>query len=91
MRLTPSQQRILDVMLYPESFDQILEETGLHEGSLRDDLAQLVDAGYVEVREMESPNAHPRFYDLDHLSDFAFQATRDGMRALKMSAVRRTT
>lgn len=88
MKLTSSQQSILDVMIYPESFQSIKEETGLHEGALRDDLARLVDVGYVEVREAKAPNLHPRFYDLDHLSDFAFQATRDGLRALKMAAVR---
>ncbi|MEX0594343.1 MAG: hypothetical protein WD115_06165 [Balneolaceae bacterium] len=91
MKLTPSQQLILDVMIYPETFQNIKEETGLHEGALRDDLAQLVDLGYIDVREPEAPNLHPRFYDLDHLHDFAFQATRDGLRALKMAVVRTKT
>lgn len=89
MRLTPSQQQILDVMIYPESFRNILQETGLHEGALRDDLAQLVDAGYIEVREEASPHNPPLFYDLDHLPDFAFQATRDGLRALKMATIQK--
>ncbi|MEX2584855.1 MAG: hypothetical protein WD315_00585 [Balneolaceae bacterium] len=83
MKLTTSELEILDVMIYPEPFHQLMDETGMDPGSLRDDLIHLVSHGYVEVYLKDGSRSVSPFYDIDNLHKFAFKATRSGLTALQ--------
>lgn len=86
IQLTPSERQILERTLYAESFDRLLEETGLDAGSLRDDLNHLVSLRLIQVCRMEGERKPVSFYDLDHLGRFAFRATGSGLRAMQRPA-----
>jgi len=83
MKLTPSELEILNVMIYPEPFHQLMEETGMEPGPLRDDLIHLVNHGFVEVCQINGSRSVSPFYDIDNLHKFAFKATRSGLTALQ--------
>lgn len=83
MKLTTSELEILDVMIYPEPFHQLMDETGMDPGSLRDDLIHLVSHGYVEVYLKDGSQSVSPFYDIDNLHNFSFKATRSGLTALQ--------
>ncbi|MEX1063395.1 MAG: hypothetical protein WEC12_07315 [Balneolaceae bacterium] len=87
MKLTSSEKKILSLLIYPETFNQLLEETGLQKGLLRDDLMNLVSHRYVEVYEKDGSRPVSPFYDSDHLELFAFKATKSGLNAIQGYAV----
>lgn len=75
---------ILKTIIFPENFDTILQETNLHHGSIRDDLMQMLNGGYIQAIE-EDCNEKPHFtsiYDSDNLNRYAFQATSKGLKLL---------
>lgn len=83
-KITPSEKRVLDRLIFPESFQVVLEETGLRYGELRDDLINLLSFGFVQAYEQSgSKIALTSFYDSDNLQNFTFQATKKGLAEIK--------
>lgn len=83
-KITASERAILDRVLFAETFDTLLEETQLKRGALRDDLMNLLNNGYLETYDTQPDGSRKvRFYDTDHLENYAFRATRAGLNALK--------
>lgn len=85
-KIEPSKQKIIESILYPESFQTILEETGLQRGEIRDDLIQLLNSGHIKamVEGMEQHNM-TSFFDSDNLEEYTFQATQRGLKALMVA------
>lgn len=84
--LLPSEKKVISLLVFVESYDSLLSDSGLQPGELRDDLINLIDAGLIEVFESENDaRAIPTFYcDTDHLEQFSFRATRAGLNAIKV-------
>jgi len=83
-KISISERRVLQRLIFPESFQVIQEETGLLYGELRDDLINLLNFGFVEAYEDEGTKiALTTFYDSDNLQDFTFRATKRGLSAIK--------
>lgn len=79
-----SERRVLQRLIFPESFQVILEETGMQHGELRDDLINLLNFGFVEAYERDGVKITlTGFYDSDNLQDFTFRATKRGLSAIK--------
>ncbi len=80
MKTTPSQKEVINSLIFTESYQTLLEETGLKRGELRDDLIQLINAGMVEVFD-EGKLIRQSGYDGDNLHHYSFRATRKGLDA----------
>ena len=83
-KLYASEKRVLKCLIFPESYNVILEETGLAIGTLRDDLINLINFRFIEV--MDANNSEPvatSFYDSDNLQDFSFRATIAGLKQIQ--------
>lgn len=79
--ITSVQKLILEKLIFPEPFERILEETGLHTGTLRDELINLLSYGYVEAHETSNGREQDiDFYDTDNLQLFSFRATKQGLK-----------
>lgn len=87
MKLSVSEKLVLNFLIYPEPFHQVLEESGMQRGSLRDDLMNLVSHGYVEVYDIEGRQMVSPFYDSDNLQNYSFKATKTGLKAIQGYAV----
>ncbi|MEX0894463.1 MAG: hypothetical protein WDZ36_01800 [Balneolaceae bacterium] len=87
MKLTATERHILSFLIYPESFHQLLEESGLQRGSLRADLMHLVSHGYIEVYLADQETLVSPFYDTDNMEQFSYKATRTGINAIRQYAV----
>lgn len=80
-KLTNIQQNILARLIYIESFEDVLDETKLQPGELRDELIQLINKGYIEVHNRgNSGHSIIRFYDTDNMHLFNFRATKAGLK-----------
>lgn len=83
-KITKTEKRVLERLIFPEKFQDILEETGLMQGELRDDLINLLSFGFVEAYERTGNKISlTSFYDTDNLQDFTFQATSKGLAEIK--------
>jgi hypothetical protein len=83
-KITKTELRVLERLIYPEKYQDILEETGLLQGELRDDLINLLSFGFIEAYERKGNKiALTSFYDTDNLQDFTFQATSKGLSEIK--------
>lgn len=82
--ITESQQKILQLLIYVESYDHIREETGLSAGVVRDDLITLQHRNMIEVYESIDGNAgrKVRHFDNDHPELFFYRATKTGLNAM---------
>jgi hypothetical protein len=87
MKLTPSEIAIIRVLIFPEGFDLIQEETNLSFGAVRDDLMKLINHGYVEVYDERSGPEPSAFYDSDNIKEFSFKATRMGLKKIQNHAI----
>lgn len=87
MKLTPSEKYVLGFLVFPEPFEMVLEESGVQYGTLRDDLINLINHGYVEVYLKDGSKSVSPFYDADNLEQFAFKATNSGLKAINSYAV----
>lgn len=87
MKLTLSEKEILGLLIYPEPFHQILEESQIPYGAVRDDLMNLISHGYVDVYLIDGSRPISPFYDTDHLEQFAYKATKNGLKAIQGHAV----
>ena len=86
-KLTPSETAILRELIFPETVEHILSETGLPFGAIRDDLMKLVNHGYIEVFDRHSMRSVSPFYDSDNMDRFAFKATKSGLKQIQSHAV----
>lgn len=83
-KITKTEKKVLERLIFPEEFQDIMEETGLLQGELRDDLINLLSFGFVEAYERSGNKiALTSFYDTDNLQDFTFQATSKGLAEIK--------
>lgn len=83
-KITESEQKVLNKLIYPETFQDILDETGLMYGELRDDLINLLSYHLVEAYERSGNKISlTSFYDADNLQDFTFKATSKGISKIK--------
>lgn len=79
-KITPPQKRILEKLIFPEPYEKVLEETGMHQGELRDELINLISFGYIVAYETDTGLEQKlEFYDTDNLQLFTFQATKQGL------------
>ncbi|MEX0720262.1 MAG: hypothetical protein WD059_06310 [Balneolaceae bacterium] len=80
-KLTPSEKRILNRLIFPESFEVIQEETNLQFGEIRDDLINLMNHHLIEVVDPENPDSHTTiFSDADNLKESMFRITKSGIK-----------
>ena len=83
-KLFPSEKLILKSLIFPESYDVILEETGSNTGALRDDLINLINYRLIEVLDEDSNSqVGTSFYDADNLQNFSFRATKTGLKHIR--------
>ncbi|WP_372638951.1 hypothetical protein [Fodinibius sp.] len=83
-KISKSERKVLEKLIFPERFQVIMEETGHLYGELRDDLINLLSFGFVEAYERNgSQITLTTFYDSDHLQDFTFRATSKGLTEIK--------
>lgn len=86
-KLYPSEKQVLARLIFPESYDVILEETGLAAGSLRDDLINLINYRLVEIVDPASRSiSGSSFYDADNLQEYSFRATKLGIKHIREMA-----
>ncbi len=83
-KLTPSERKILDRLIFPEPFSVIMEETELKFGELRDDIINLMNSRLIEVINPDHPaeNRTP-FFDSDNVQDATYQITKSGINHMK--------
>ncbi|MDZ7771862.1 MAG: hypothetical protein U5K31_03865 [Balneolaceae bacterium] len=87
-KISSSERRVLEKLVFPETFQVVQEETRLQYGELRDDLINLLSFGFVEAYEREGSAIHlSTFYDADNLQDFTFRATSKGLSAIKNTRI----
>lgn len=78
----------MERLIFPESFDVIMEETNMQFGELRDDLMNLVNHRFVEVVNFDSDkDSKMAFYDSDNIKDFSFRATKTGLKSLNKATI----
>ena len=82
-KLTKSELKIVERLIFPETFEVIQEETNMQYGELRDDLMNLVNYRFVEVVNSEADEAKVSFYDSDKIGEFSFRATKTGLKSIK--------
>lgn len=80
-KLTPTERKILDRLIFPEPFEVIQEETDLAYGEIRDDLINLMNSRLIETVEPDQPKANSvPFYDSDNLRECTFRITKSGIK-----------
>ncbi len=82
-KLFPSEKQVLKCLIFQESYDVILEETGLNTGALRDDLINLINYRLIEVLEEGDVQSSISYYDTDNLQNFSFRATKTGLKHIR--------
>lgn len=87
MKPTASECHILSFLIYPESFHQLLDETGFQRGPLRADLMNLISHGYIQVYLADQKTLVSPFYDSDNLDQYSFKATKTGLNTIRQYAV----
>jgi hypothetical protein len=83
-KLSPSEKKILDRLLYPEPFEVIQEETQLAYGKIRDDLINLMNSRLIEAVDPDNPNANTTNpFDSDNVKDSTYRITNSGINLMK--------
>jgi hypothetical protein len=83
-KLTPSERKILDRLIFPESFDVIQEETELAYGEIRDDIINLMNSRLIEVVESnKSIENSLQWFDSDNIKEATFRITKSGIKHMK--------
>lgn len=83
-KLTPSERKILDRLIFPEPFEVIKEETQLEYGEIRDDIINLMNSRLIEVVNPDIADANATFYfDSDNIKDSTFRITKSGIKHMK--------
>lgn len=82
-KITKSEKGVLEKLIFPENFEDILNETQMPYGQLRDDLINLLNYGFVEAYEKSSDGiTQTKFYDQDNLHLFTYRATGKGLEEI---------
>jgi len=82
--LTPSERKILDRLIFPESFEVIQEETELGYGELRDDIINLMNSRLIEVVDQESSGESKlSWFDSDNVKQSTYRITKSGIQHMK--------
>ncbi|MEX0723645.1 MAG: hypothetical protein WD357_09435 [Gracilimonas sp.] len=85
-KLTPSERKILDRLIYPESFEVIQEETELEYGEIRDDIINLMNSRLIETIDPDQPNAgRTNTFDSDNIKNSIYRITKSGIKHMKKS------
>lgn len=80
-KLTPSERKILDRLLFPEPFEVIQEETQLAYGEIRDDIINLMNSRLIEVVDPDQPDAQSiSLFDSDNIKDSTYRITKSGIK-----------
>ncbi len=87
MKLTSSESAILRELIFPETVEHILSETGLPFGAVRDDLMKLINHGYIEVYDENSIRMVSPFYDSDNIGQYTYKATKSGLKKIQNHAL----
>ncbi|WP_020402036.1 hypothetical protein [Gracilimonas tropica] len=84
-KLTPSERKILDRLIFPESFDVIQEETELAYGEIRDDIINLMNSRLIEVVDSDHSPADNsiQWFDSDNIKESTFRITKSGIKHMK--------
>jgi hypothetical protein len=83
-KLSPSEKKILDRLLYPEPFEVIQEETQLAYGEIRDDLINLMNSRLIETVDPDNPNANTTgSFDSDNVKESTYRITNSGINLMK--------
>lgn len=83
-KLTPSERKILDRLIFPEPFEVIKEETELEYGEIRDDIINLMNSRLIEVVDPDEPNAGSSFhFDSDKVQNSTYRITKSGIKHIK--------
>ncbi len=80
--LNDIQFQILDSLYFVEGLPNILEEVSAPEPVVRDEMKGLIDKGWIQVMEFDEEYGDYRrtaIYDLDHLENYGFLATKEGL------------
>lgn len=83
MKLSPTLRIILSRLLYAESWETLIEETGFHPGALRSDLSTLISRGFVEVFDEDQKKSLSPFFDADQMHRFTYKATHIGLKQIQ--------
>ncbi|MFA5669161.1 MAG: hypothetical protein WC967_07950 [Balneolaceae bacterium] len=82
-KITASERKIIESLIFPEPFEVIMEETEFPYGTLRDDLINLVNYRYVEVVNLDpSEDSSLTYFDSDNIRECTFRATKIGLKIL---------
>jgi hypothetical protein len=83
-KLSPSEKKILDRLIYPEPFEVIQEETQLAYGEIRDDLINLMNSRLIEAVDPDNPNSNTTGpFDSDNVKDSTYRITNSGINLMK--------
>ncbi|WP_158607375.1 hypothetical protein [Rhodohalobacter sp. SW132] len=86
-KISNTEKTILRELIFIESFSHLLEETGYTYGTLRDELINLINRGYIDVYSEDGSHSVSPFYDSDNIQQFQFQATKSGLKTIQNYAV----
>ena len=83
-KLTSSERKILDRLIYPEPFDVIQEETQLAYGEIRDDIINLMNSRLIEVVDPDNNSpSKAHVFDSDNIKGSTFRITKSGINHMK--------
>ena len=83
-KLYTSEIEVLSRLIFPETYDVLLEETRLPRGALRDDLITLINFRLIEVWQSASVEINrTTSYDSDHIEEYTFRATVKGLKHIR--------
>lgn len=80
--LTELQFQLLDSLYFVERFEHVLEESGEKRPVVVDELRTMIDRGWIQVMafdEEEGDYRRTQIFDTDHLEEYAFLATKEGL------------
>jgi len=82
MQINEAQFAILDSLYFVEPFDRIIEESGLPESVVKDELRNLIAARLVQVMAFDEKSKdyiRSTMYDADNMRDYHYLATKEGL------------
>jgi hypothetical protein len=73
---------ILDAIYFVEPLENILEEVPAPRAVVLDELRTMIDKGWIQVLRFDEQRGdyiRTAIYDSDHMEDFRYLATKDGL------------
>jgi len=80
--LNEVQFQILDAIYFVEPFTNILDEVDATRPVIVDELRNMIDKGWIQVMQYDEEKGdyvRTNIYDTDHLEDYHFLATKEGL------------